>query len=443
MQDAQKAAKKVVNGDALSGKVKTAINADISNHQLPMLTNYYDALHYLSQTLTERLTAFKSGVNEHSSSAVIDTEKLDALERKLSDKETDYFKLEGQFNQAYSQVAGIMSFDKPNAKKLTTDFNAAKKVLTNTKKDMASFVINVRASAVTAILDKQASELTRVSNAVSLSYTSPQALSIYGSQDFKNATKAQHLSVKTAEKAALKAQQRELTKNQLALAMIQPNILTGLLQKTSKFINKNKKTIQKLNESAIQDLMMALAKETTEKVSRQLYKLSDSTDTYLVKYLDQIGEAALTMEHISKKIPILGAGIIFKDDYRESGDFGQALVHTGLNTVIGSVIDFTTVFLGGVTEITSFGTATLPAIGITVSGLGVSVVAQNEIDDFFEEVPMKTWTDRITKAFEEREKLNEKYINNNPELTDYEKDYFRKYSGDPMDAYRGLVNEFK
>ena len=66
--------KTVQGSDALSGKVKTAINGEIGNYQLPMLTNYYDLLHTIAQEMEKTISDFKASVKENSDSAIIDTE---------------------------------------------------------------------------------------------------------------------------------------------------------------------------------------------------------------------------------------------------------------------------------------------------------------------------------------------------------------------------------
>ncbi|EJG3828842.1 hypothetical protein A0J04_003270, partial [Listeria monocytogenes] len=63
--------KTVQGSDALSGKVKTAINGEIGNYQLPMLTNYYDFLHTIAQEMEKTISDFKASVKENSDSAII------------------------------------------------------------------------------------------------------------------------------------------------------------------------------------------------------------------------------------------------------------------------------------------------------------------------------------------------------------------------------------
>ncbi|MBC9722778.1 MAG: hypothetical protein H9W82_16330 [Lactobacillus sp.] len=43
----------ITASDGLSCNVKTVINGDIANHQLPLLTNYYDAIFYLTDNFVE------------------------------------------------------------------------------------------------------------------------------------------------------------------------------------------------------------------------------------------------------------------------------------------------------------------------------------------------------------------------------------------------------
>ncbi|MGT2712742.1 T7SS effector LXG polymorphic toxin, partial [Streptococcus oriscaviae] len=70
------------SSSALKGQVKEAIDAKIGNHQLPLLTNYENALTLLASSYDELITRFQSITGETSDSAIINTDYLSELKSK-------------------------------------------------------------------------------------------------------------------------------------------------------------------------------------------------------------------------------------------------------------------------------------------------------------------------------------------------------------------------
>lgn len=166
--------KVVQRSNALSGKVKTAINGEIDNYQLPMLTNYYDLLHTLAKEMEKTISDFKASVKENSESAIIDTEALNEAKGKFSTPLSDFAKLDKTIRNIYSSVAHIVPVSAPS-NQFDKKMEEAKKVLTETLKEMDTFNGRKVGSIVKDKLAQQSSQMAKVGG---LSYTNPKSLAI-------------------------------------------------------------------------------------------------------------------------------------------------------------------------------------------------------------------------------------------------------------------------
>ncbi|MDV2932874.1 T7SS effector LXG polymorphic toxin [Enterococcus faecalis] len=180
--------KTVQGSDALSGKVKTAINGEIGNYQLPMLTNYYDLLHTIAQEMEKTISDFKASVKENSESAIIDTDALNEAKGKFSTPLSNFAKLDKKISNIYSSVAHIVPISAPS-NQFNKKMEEAKKVLTETLKGMDTF--NGR-KAGSAVKDKLAQQSSQITNVGGLSYTNPKSLAIFTDKTFKNEIKEAH-----------------------------------------------------------------------------------------------------------------------------------------------------------------------------------------------------------------------------------------------------------
>ncbi|EGO8076397.1 hypothetical protein FBR91_000154 [Enterococcus faecalis] len=191
--------KTVQGSDALSGKVKTAINGEIGNYQLPMLTNYYDLLHTIAQEMEKTISDFKASVKENSDSAIIDTDVLNEAKGKFSTPLSNFAKLDKKISNIYSSVAHIVPISAPS-NQFNKKMEEAKKVLTETLKGMDTF--NGR-KAGSAVKDKLAQQSSQITNVGGLSYSNPKSLEIFTDKTFKNEIKEAHKKVQEEEKDRL------------------------------------------------------------------------------------------------------------------------------------------------------------------------------------------------------------------------------------------------
>ncbi|EGO7660738.1 hypothetical protein FRO35_002401 [Enterococcus faecalis] len=220
--------KTVQGSDALSGKVKTAINGEIGNYQLPMLTNYYDLLHTIAQEMEKTISDFKASVKENSESAIIDTDALNEAKGKFSTPLSNFAKLDKKISNIYSSVAHIVPISAPS-NQFNKKMEEAKKVLTETLKGMDTF--NGR-KAGSAVKDKLAQQSSQITNVGGLSYTNPKSLAIFTDKTFKNEIKEAHKTVKKEEKLDFK-------KEHPLIAAMNENLTEADLQELDKLINSS------------------------------------------------------------------------------------------------------------------------------------------------------------------------------------------------------------
>lgn len=220
--------KVVQRSNALSGKVKIAINGEIDNYQLPMLTNYYDLLHTLSKEMEKTISDFKASVKENSESAIIDTEALNEAKGKFSTPLSDFAKLDKKIRNIYSSVAHIVPVSAPS-NQFDKKMEEAKKVLTETLKGMDTFNGRKVGSIVKDKLAQQSSQMAKVEG---LSYSNPKSLAIFTDKTFKNEIKEFHKIVRKEEKLDFK-------KEHPLLAAMNGNLTEADLQELDQLINSS------------------------------------------------------------------------------------------------------------------------------------------------------------------------------------------------------------
>lgn len=231
--------KGVVGSDGLSGSVKTAIDAEINNYQMPLLTNYYDAMHQLSAEFTKAVADFKSTVKESSGSAIIDTDALTTAESKFSDQLSKFTEIESKFKTVYSSISDLVSVSEVSGSGFTEEMEKTKKVLTNTKTWMATFNGKKSSKAISSILSQQKAQINSLKSVTGLSYTDPKSLAIYQNKAFKKKVSKQHASVKEFEKKNLEAERREMLKKHPAILAIHGQLDKGYHAKIANEINSN------------------------------------------------------------------------------------------------------------------------------------------------------------------------------------------------------------
>lgn len=169
----------LVNSESLKGDVKGAIDAKISNHQVPLLTNFSNALAVLSAQYDKTIEQFKSTVSETAADAIIDTDYLQGLLDGFSSIETNISTVNQATANIYSSISDIISLTNPDASAITTPLSEGKTILTDTKTNMASFNGWKRGDEYSKLLQVQATALKGLEGAGKSSFTSKEAQAFY------------------------------------------------------------------------------------------------------------------------------------------------------------------------------------------------------------------------------------------------------------------------
>ena len=139
LDDSKSSLENLVSTDSLKGMVKSVINDKINNYQVPLLTNFSNALTVLSAQYDKTIEQFQSTVSETASDAIIDTDYLQELIDNYSDLESSISSVDTATSGIYSSISDIISLTNPTASSITDPLSEGKTVLTDTKTNMESF----------------------------------------------------------------------------------------------------------------------------------------------------------------------------------------------------------------------------------------------------------------------------------------------------------------
>lgn len=210
IQSARDYLQALADSEALQGKVKTAIDAKLKNHQIPLMTNYLTALSVLSKDYTTLLQTFKDTVGEKSNRAIIDTDALRDLKKPFVGIEQGLSVIQRDTAAIYESIADIIELANPSTSKVIQDLHAAKQVLTDTESKMVAFNQLQSRSSFEEMMAAQTKELRQLSALQDLGYTNKKAMSYYQRTDF--ATSVEETSKKSNSHAYQVALQNELAK---------------------------------------------------------------------------------------------------------------------------------------------------------------------------------------------------------------------------------------
>ena len=174
----------LLHSESLKGDLKSAINAKITNHQVPLLTNFSNALSVLSAQYDKTIEQFQTTVSETAADAIIDTDYLQGILDNFSSIETSIATVDGQTASIYNSISDIISLTNPDASAITTPLSEGKTILTDTKTNMESFNGWERGDEYSELLLVQASVLRGLETAGESSFTSEEAKAFYNDTAF-------------------------------------------------------------------------------------------------------------------------------------------------------------------------------------------------------------------------------------------------------------------
>ena len=174
----------LVHSESLKGDVKGAINAKITNHQVPLLTNFSNALAVLLAQYEKTIKQFQSTVSENAVDAIIDTEYLQGLLDGFSGLSMNISVVNRETEKIYSSISDIISLTNPDASTITTPLSEGKKILTDTKTNMASFNGWKRGDEFDKVMTMQTQSLENLDKFKSSDFNSKDAKAFYNDKDF-------------------------------------------------------------------------------------------------------------------------------------------------------------------------------------------------------------------------------------------------------------------
>lgn len=184
LERAKKASDKIVESNALSGKVKEAIDAEINNHKIPLIEAYRDTNKEIVQEFKRVQNEFEKYVEESSNTAVIDTDALHDIARRLSLSERNLQETNREISRTLNSVRDIVSVSAPSLQNVEREYHANKKKLADIESKMdgfsGSYFKKVKISISSQ--NKKASEMGGV---VKEGFKSKRILKIYEDESFR------------------------------------------------------------------------------------------------------------------------------------------------------------------------------------------------------------------------------------------------------------------
>lgn len=410
INDAKSSMKSIVSSGALSGKVKGAIDAKISNHQIPLLTSYYDTISSLDREFEKLINNFKSTVKETNDHALIDSNELTQLEAKFSPKLTEFTQIETQFKNAYADISGIVAIKKANGSGFKEEMEKTKKVLTNTKTWMSSF--KGSSSSIAENIARQTAQLGKLSSTSGVSYTSPEALTIFQDKAFKKHVSKEHKKAKELEKEELRARKQSTKNKGLAYAATVGGVNKTEVNRVGEQISEGIGYGYTLGDAVLDGVKISGEKMRIQALGMGSRNISPND-------LSRIGRRARAMEavgddliDVANKIgghkvwkglgvagTVVGVAFDYNDQMSKHNDVKRAVKNTTAHTAIQS---------GAAAVGMAIGTAIpIPVVG-TLIGAGAGMVLGNLGSDIYDWVE----TGAAQKSITKKVKNASKAINN-------------------------------
>ena len=175
--------RELIGTESFRSATKDAINAELSNYNLPLLFSYHDLANGLYNEWDRLMLRFQELVDEHSPAAVIDTSEFSGLKRAVVQPTQDILNLiaHPDLTIAYSAIGGMVGISNPSTADIKSQKEEALQSLRTTESRMESFNGELLGSGVTTTLSTIASGLSRSRKAVGMTdpYHNVEALAIF------------------------------------------------------------------------------------------------------------------------------------------------------------------------------------------------------------------------------------------------------------------------
>ena len=175
--------RELIGTESFRSATKDAINAELSNYNLPLLFSYHDLANGLYNEWDRLMLRFQELVDEHSPAAVIDTSEFSNLKTAVGKPTQEILNLiaHPDLTIAYSAIGGMVGISNPSSADIKSHKEEALGSLRTTESRMESFNSELLGSGVTTTLSTIASGLSRSRKAVAMTdpYHNVEALAIF------------------------------------------------------------------------------------------------------------------------------------------------------------------------------------------------------------------------------------------------------------------------
>lgn len=184
LEKAKVACDRIVESDALSGRVKEAIDAETRNHKIPLIEVYRDTGNEIVSAFAKAGRDFQDEVNEHSDTAVIDTAALDELSGRLDSSERRLQEVHREVAGVLNSVKDLVSVKTPGLGGVEESYRAARRDLDDIRSRMQRFNSRDYYSGIRRSIDRQNRKVAEMTDAVHEGFKSHRALKLYRDRSF-------------------------------------------------------------------------------------------------------------------------------------------------------------------------------------------------------------------------------------------------------------------
>lgn len=238
----------IVESQALQGDVKTAIDAKVKNHQMPMMTHYLTALEIMSADYEALISTFQSEVGESAQDAVIDTDYLAELGTIFPGISQGLATIRQSLSGTYSRISDLITLDASSTSDMSSNLSAAKQILTDTTDKMSAFNDLPRPETFSSIISQQNAQLEVLRSVQGPQYATEKAKALYTNQNFA-------LSVTQYQLLSHQSNYRVMLQQKLARSLVDSYYSKRPVQASMqpyKLDAKTKDLIEKANKGDLQ-----------------------------------------------------------------------------------------------------------------------------------------------------------------------------------------------
>ena len=238
----------IVESQALQGDVKTAIDAKVKNHQMPMMTHYLTALEIMSADYEALISTFQSEVGESAQDAVIDTDYLAELGTIFPGISQGLATIRQSLSGTYSRISDLITLDASSTSDISSNLSAAKQILTDTTDKMSAFNDLPRPETFSSIISQQNAQLGVLRSVQGPQYATEKAKALYTNQNFA-------LSVTQYQLLSHQSNYRVMLQQKLARSLVDSYYSKRPVQASMqpyKLYAKTKDLIEKANKGDLQ-----------------------------------------------------------------------------------------------------------------------------------------------------------------------------------------------